>query len=78
MEIKELPDALRPFAPDNADHTTKVTLNFVAYTLVAALAKQDQRSINQWLSRFLVEAINKYFREEYERIKAEKSKEPTA
>lgn len=78
-EAQQLPDVIKPFAPDGySDRTMRVTLNFVALTIVECMAKSDQRTPQQWLSRFLVQALNDKFREDAERIQKERKHKETS
>ena len=70
--INEIPDAVLPFKADRGNRVIKVSLNDVAYILVTGMAKAEERPVSQWLSRFLVVAINNHFREEIARLRKER------
>jgi hypothetical protein len=68
---------IKPYDPLDHDIRVTIQLNFIPWTIANTLAKQDQRTLQQWLSRFLNEALEKMFQDEATKLRAERE-QPSA
>jgi len=69
---------VKPFDEGDTHRRLTIRLNFVPWTIANSLAKADGRTVQQWLSRFLNDALEKMFQDESARISAQRDSERRA